>query len=188
MNSKVKQFDWSFKPLTLFLKFLGIPLNFSSNSNRKTTICVSLLGCFIILANLVLNGPRGLEIKRFQWMQEISKFESPFLYFKAHPYGVIKLVKIMSDMIFFSYVPTIHIIFSMSAVLWSRNWTELILMLSTIQQKLKLSKEFYRKCHRQCIFAMFLLTLVQIIIFKTFHFNIYKQILSGWTHSWMELF
>ena len=153
-------FHWSLKPLTKILHCLGIPLTFHNGPPRKVFIVlVPLLGCGIILANLIINGPRVFESGSFKWMEDIQKFDSPFTYFEHNPFGIVKLLKIISDAIFFLYVPFMHIAF-VAKLLFGRDWKELLFILEKIRHEMKLDKEFYKKCRRQCYWGIFLLILV----------------------------
>ena len=92
-------------------------------------------------------------------MEEVQNYESPYTYFKFHTYGLIKLVRVISEMILFCYVPFIHVIFIFS-VLFDPNWKKLIGILEKIQTEMKLDEEFHRACRRQCFMAHFLLIVV----------------------------
>ena len=158
---RLSRFSLSLKPLTICLNFFGIPFNFARNgaSSKMVAILVSILGCCIIGANYVLNGQRGLEIDQLEFMKEVKEFDSPFLYFKEHMYGLIKLVKLISEMIFFCYVPFIHVTF-MLTVLFDPNWKKLISLLEKIQREIKLDEEFHKKVRRHCFIALISLFLV----------------------------
>ena len=156
-------FQWSFQPLTFCLKFLGIPFNFSDKKTpRKALVFVPLLCCCIILANFIINSPRVFEPGCLNWMKEIDNFESPFTYFKANPFGIIRLLKLISNMIFFCYVPFLHLTFVIM-VLFGNDWGEnMMFILQKIQQYIKPSKEFHRKLRKRCFVAMLLLAVVFI--------------------------
>ena len=159
-DKKMNNFDWSLQPLTLCLKFLGIPLNFTKKgtSPNIVAILVSIFGFCIIGANF-FNGQRGIEIDQLEFMKKVHEFDSPFLYFKKNMYGLIKLVKLISEMIFFCYIPFIHFVFILT-VLFDPNWKKLIGLLKKIQRKMKLDAEFHRKCRRHCFAALIFLSVV----------------------------
>ena len=160
---KVKQFQWSLNPLVLSMNGVGFFLNFSEKPlSRNTRAMIFLLGCCIILANFIINGPRGIEISNLEWMEDVKNYESPFAYFKKNPFGIVRLVRNISDMIFFCYVPIIHFAF-MATTLLDPNWKQLMLFIQVIQQKMKLSEEFYQKCRRQCYVGLFLLLVASFI-------------------------
>ena len=157
-NEQVQRFNQSFKPILVCLKFVGIPLNFynKQQKSRKVFIAVPIiLGCCLVLSNLFLNGPRGIELQRLDWMKDIRNFESPREYFKTNPFGIIKLVKIISDMIFFCYVPFIYLVF-IGTIVFDPNWSKMILILQKIHREMKLSLEYYYKCRRLCYITLFL--------------------------------
>ena len=159
MTNKLKKFEWSLQPLSVCLKFVGIPIRFSNKSKPTTSrfmivSLVTILGCCIIAANVIINGPRGIEVVRLKWMENIQNYQSPFLYFKENPFGIIKLVKIIYDMIFFCYVPFIHATFLIS-ILFDGSWKKLILILEKINREMKLSEEFHRNCRKQCLMVLF---------------------------------
>ena len=151
---KVKQFQWSLNPLVISMNGVGFFLNFSEKPlSRKTRAMIFLLGCCIILANFIINGPRGIEISNLEWMEDVKNYESPFAYFKKNPFGIVRLVRNISDMIFFCYVPFIHVVFILT-VLFDCNWKKLIFFLEKIQRKMKLDEEFHRRVRRHCFAAL----------------------------------
>ena len=162
---RLNNFNWSLKPLTIFLRILGIPLNFTKKgtSPKIVEIFASIFGCFIIGANFALNSKRGIEIDQLEFMKEVYNFDSPFLYFKKNPHGLIKLVKLISEMIFFCYVPFIHFFF-IATVLLDPNWKKLAGLLEKIQRKMKLDEIFHQKCRRHCFLALISLAIVSYIL------------------------
>ena len=154
-----KTFDFSLNPLKTCLQFAGIPLNWSAKKKTNTVVKTLVLLVAIITANLFTNGPRGIEISRFEFMEQREKYDSSFIYLKINPYGIIKLVTIISDMAFFCYVPFIHVTF-VATVLFDPNWKKLIGLLDKIQRELKLDEKFHRKCRRICFVALFQLAIV----------------------------
>ena len=160
-KKKMNNFDFSLKPLTICLKFLGIPLNFTKKgtSAKIIAILVSLFGCCIIGANFDLNSQRGIEIDQLDFMKKVQEFDSPYLYFEKNSFGLIKLIKTISEMIFFCYVPFIHAVFIVT-ILFDPNWKKLIGLLEKIQREIKLDKEFHRKCQRHCFAALISLSIV----------------------------
>ena len=142
-----KDFDWSLSPLSICLQFSGIPLNWSTKKNRWPKklfpFCLILA---IIVTNVIINGPRGIEISRFKFMEVVydDKFESPFVYLKENPFAIVKLVTIIADMAFFCYVPFIHVTF-VAMVLFDPSWKRMIETLDKIQRVVSLNEEFYKK-------------------------------------------
>ena len=161
MADNNQHFQWSFKPLVFSLRLVGIPFNVSDDRKpyRTVLILVPLFGFGIILANLLINGPRGFESGSLKWMNDIQNFNSSYTYLKINSFGIVKLVKIISNNIFFCYVPFLHLTFVLM-LLFGRNWDELMFTLHKIEEKMKLNKEFYSKLHKRCIGALFLLIVV----------------------------
>ena len=151
------RFQWSLKPLTVGLIFVGIPLNVLLTKRSKLfSSIVALLGSVIVSSNFFFNGSRGIEMAQLKFMEDTKLFESSFVYFRFNSFGLIKLVKVISEMIFFCYVPIIHIAFMLS-VLFDPNWKKLISLLDKIQMEMKLDEEFHGKCRRQCFMILFML-------------------------------
>ena len=161
-EEEINKFQWSLKPLTSCLQFFGIPLNVSGRPRRTFRIFVTLLGFCIILINLIINGPRGFEPGSLKWMESIQDFDSPYTYFKANSFGLIRLVKIVSQAFLFCYVPFLHLVF-VCMILFGSNWAELIVILQKIQQTMKLNEEFHRKLFKKCIATLCLLAVVGYI-------------------------
>ena len=160
INDQVNHFGWSLKPLVVCLKFVGIPTNFS-NANKSSTKFV-LIFLVIVIANVVINCPRGVDARQLDFMKEVLNFDSPFLYFRANPQGLILLVTAIAEIIFFCYVPVIHVAFLLT-VLFDPNWKKIVGLLEKIQLEMKLSEEFHKKCRLQCNFALVQLFLVKDI-------------------------
>ena len=159
-NNGYTKFQCSLKPLTFCINFVGIPLNFSDKKpSRIVQVLVPLLGCFIIVANLIINGPRVFEPGILKWMEQIQNYNSSYTYFSYNPFGITRLVRIISNMIFFCYVPFLHLTFALT-VLFGANWGELMFILQKIQQKMKLDEQFHRKLRRSCFSALILLVVV----------------------------
>ena len=184
---KEKDFSWSLKPLTTFLQFAGIPLTFSSTNKKKLTIIALFFLLAIVSANLFFNGPRGIEISRFQFLERRDDYESSFTYLKENQFAIVKLVGIIADMAFFCYVPFIHVSF-VAMILFDPNWKKLIGLLDKIQREMKLDEEFYRKCRRICMVSLFQLAVVSRFFF---FFNIFLEFKflskKGLGHFWMDL-
>ena len=138
-------------------------MNFTKKGtwHNIVAILVSNFGCFIIGANFALNGQRGIEIDQLDFMKEVEEFDSPYTYFKFNSYGLIKLVKLISEMIFFCYVPIIHVVF-IATILFDPNWKKLFFLLEKIQREMTLRDEFHRKCRRHCFLALISLCVVSI--------------------------
>ena len=153
------EFQWSLKPLSTCLKFVGVPLNFSSTKINAGSVKFVVIFVVIVMANLSINGPRGVEVIQLDFMKQVRNFDSPHLYFKANPFGLIKLVRVISGMIFFCYVPVIHFAF-MTTVLCHPSWKKLIVLLEKIQMEMKLDEKFHKKCRRQCYLALVYLLVV----------------------------
>ena len=157
---------WSFNPLSMCLQFVGIPLNWANKKKKKKKppIKVIVVLLAIVLANFFINGSRGFEFGRFTFMEEIyyenAPFNgSPYLYLKYKPFGIVKLVGIITEMVFFSYVPFVHVTF-VATILFDHNWKTLIFLLDKIQHEMKLDEQFYQKCRRICFVVLFQLAIV----------------------------
>ena len=160
-----KDFNSNLNPLSTCLELVGIPLNSFTKKNReKCAGKVVFLLVAIVSANLFINGPRGLEIDRLKFLEKIyaddAPFnDSPYLYLKLNPFAIVKLVKIIAEMIFFCYVPFIHFTF-VAMIFFDPNWKKLIGLLDKIQREMKLNDEFHCKCSRICLAALFQLVIV----------------------------
>ena len=164
-NMKNFNFDWSLYPLSVCLLFVGFPLKWSAKKQKKLTGISLVLLVAIVSANLLINGPRGIEMGRFKFMEKIHENgirqfkDSPFLFLKYNPFAIVKLVGIIADMAFFCYVPFVHVTF-FAMILLNPNWKKLIGLLEKIQRDMKLDEEFHRKCRRMCVVALFHLATV----------------------------
>ena len=155
-------FDWSLKPLTLWMRFnLGCNLNVSKRTNNAVRFTVPLLGFFYFFFNLVVNGPCGL-------FSESAKFDETKKNRIENQFGINLMTKreivlLFSDVIKFSTflsVSLIHLIF-MSNVFLTSCWNDFWSILQRIQRKMKLDEEFHRKVRRHCLVGILLLILVR---------------------------
>ena len=162
----MKGFEWSLKPLAFCTKiFVGYPFRISNKNTSKTifrSLIIYLLGFVIFVSNLLINGPRGINVNNFNWMRKRLDYTSPYIFFREFPDAMLQFVVDATTIIFFVTVPTIHFIFIIT-VTFSQKWTDLLSVLQEIQNEMKLDEEFHRKCRRYCIFALLLLFLVIII-------------------------
>lgn len=154
----MKQFDWSLKPLTFCASiFGGIPLHF--NEKKKNFTISITFACLIILSNLLINGPRGININKFKWMNDISDYDNSWLFFQQFPDALLQFVIDLTSIIFFVAIPLIHVIFLFSIVL-SNSWEELVSLLKEIQNEMELTADFHQKCRQRCIIALLFVLLV----------------------------
>ena len=168
-------FDWSLKPLDFCARiFVGIPLDFgiTNQSSLPTFLQIAflLLAILNIILNLLINGPRGIDIANFEWMEKIKEYDSPFIYFRENPDYLLQLVIDTTSIIFYLTVPLMHLVFLVTVFL-SRKWRDLVEILQEIQNEVELNKEFHQKCRRRCIIALLLSFLVKKCIFV--HFKSY---------------
>ena len=203
MNNEIKKnsFGWSLNPLEWVTRLaVGTSINvfhtkcFSSARNIYWSPIslgfILLFGCSIIIANLVINGPRGINIFNFDWMKRIQNYDSPFLYFKDEPDAILQFVMDVTSICFFIALPLIQFIY-----LWtsrSSNWTRLILSLKMIKNEMKLSNQLYQKCRNKCIISILLLILVyniRQIYLKTinpkFH-SLKDAVVFSWKYSFYD--
>ena len=151
-------FEWSFKPYFLCAKFfIGAPLGL--NINKTESFFVFLLGCFILLLNLVINGPRGIDVTKFEWMENIQFFYNGWLYFERFPDALLQFVTDVTFALFFISISLIPFVF-LILVLLSRRWANLAKHLKKMHNEMNLSVEFYQKCRRRCLLVLFIIVLV----------------------------
>ena len=166
MENRKNWFDWSLKPLIFCTQiFVGYPLNFSNKNTSKaifSNFIIYLLGFVIFVSNLLINGPRGINVNNFNWMRKRLDYTSPYIFFREFPDAMLQFVVDATTIIFFVTVPLIHLIFIIT-VICSQKWADLLSVLQEIQNKMKLDEEFHRKIRRYCIFALLLLFFVSII-------------------------
>ena len=163
-NGSKISFAWSLKPLDFITRaFVGIPLNFYNHKICiRSRLCCFLFGCFIFLVNLIINGPRGINVAKFDWMEKRKEYRSPYIFFKDHPDALLQFVIDTTSITFFVTVSLIHLVFLMGTILWNNSrWQDLVGILKEIQIKMNLSEGFYRKCRRRCMVALAVFILVR---------------------------
>ena len=158
-----RNFDWSLKPILWSMKILaGAPIGIVRAKSKRSlaaSFIIILLGFAIHISNICINGPRVLNPNRFFWMKEIQNFDSPFSFFRDFPDALLQFVIDITTVVFFFTIPVIHLFFFFTTLL-SRKWIDLASALKKIQNEMKLSKEFHRKCRKLCFIALYLLFLV----------------------------
>ena len=155
-------FSWSFKPLVYFIRAVaGVPLHFSKKASNLTILILIFIGCCIFILNLIINGPRGIDIFKFDYMEAKEQYDSPYHYFHDYPDAILQLVIDISSILYFITVPLIDITF-LVIVAWNRKWNRLVSTLKKIQDELKLDAVFHGNCRRVCVIAILLLFLVCI--------------------------
>ena len=158
-----KSFGWSLKPTKQMARFaVGAPIEFIGNTFKPVYLFNIILGFFIFLANLLINGPRTINASNFEWMKETQKFDSPFLFFVGYPDAILQFVMDVTSICFFLAVPLIHVI-CLITILWSPKWKDLVFKLQLIQQELQLSAKFWQKCRQRSIIALLIGILVHYI-------------------------
>ena len=176
MEGNKNSFGWSLKPLEWIMRLtVGASIYFPNIKRSPISLSlVFLIGCFILLSNLLINGPRGINIQNFDWMKRIQNFENHFLYFKEYPDDILQFVMDVISICFFIVLPSIQIIFLLTRNYWS-SFTRLITLLIKIKNEMKLSSQFYEKCRKRSIIA--LLTLILVRITKEYFLNVSLYIL-----------
>ena len=162
VKEKKKSFAWSFNPVVITTSFtVGIPLNFEKNNcNIPYRFFAIVIGSLILLSNFIINGPRIINKKHFDWMDEIlSTDTSPYVFFEAHPEMLLQLVVDVTAILFYITLHLIPLAFLVTFVATSK-WIRLVSALEDIQNEMNLSNIFHKKCRRTCIFGLLLLALV----------------------------
>ena len=163
----IKKF--SISPLKLLLyvtKIAGIPI-YLTKTPKISSVFVSILGIFIFGSNIVINGPRGINLNNFKWMKKIQHFDSPMEFFKKEPDAMLQFVVDSTTICFFITGSVIHIIF-IGTILLSQKWKNLAHGLKAIQKEMNLSEALFRNFQKLCMLHCSVLILVyNLIIFPT---------------------
>ena len=164
-----KKFEWSLKPLEIITRFfVGVTLNFSNTTSVSVRLILLVFGCFIIISNFLVNGPRSLKINSFEWMEEIQNFESPYLFFPEFPDALLQFVVDVTFTMLWATISLIHIIFLLMVTM-SEKWTFLIQSLKEIENSdMQFGKVFYRKCRKHYFIAIVVFILVSSILKENF--------------------
>ena len=160
------KFEWSLRPLTVCMTIvLGLNLDIDKKPSIAIRFLVPVLGVFVILCSLAINGPCAFQLnqKSQSFGSDLGEdYESAFQVVNIDTNSLLRIVSYVCRFGFFLAAPLVHLTF-MANVLLTRNWRDLIETLRQIQKEAKLSKEFHLKCRRQCFVFIFLLFLVSII-------------------------
>ena len=166
---RMNSFSWALNPLLcVTTMFAGCPLSFTRNRFRSSKSFVGFiflcLSFFILVSHLIINGPRGIDITKFEWMDKLLYkslyITSHVFFFKRYPDAMLQLVVDCTSIMFFAAVSLIHLVFIV-VIFLRQSWTGLVRSLKAIENEMNLSKPFYQKCRRNCIIALLFLFLVR---------------------------
>ena len=160
LETKTK-FQWSLKPIDIITKFIiGIDLHFSGKKSLSVRLLCLFFAFFVVLSNFLINGPRGLKINSFEWMKNIQNYDNPHLFFSENPDALLQFVVDIVSIMLWVAVFLIHFLFLVT-VLLSQKWNFLKEILELLENdELAFTNEFYRKCLRRNVIAIFILLLV----------------------------
>lgn len=159
-------FDWSLKPLTGLMKFTGginlQTFEISKSNSVIKHVLFAALAAFVIVSNIVINRScvktRLYALDDSLWtMYPLS--DSPWANFFINPRELLNFTRFYSALVFFCFVPAMHLIFFI-IVLLSQRWKCLIDTFQCIHHRMKMAERFYRKCRRLCSFLMLVFVLV----------------------------
>ena len=158
-NEKKNSFEWSLKPLQWVTRIaVGVPMiDYAKKRSLSAILFTFFLGLCIFLCNILINGPRAINVSNFDWMKKNQEFDSPFSYFNYQPDAVVQLVADDTTICFFIAMPLIQTLF-LVMTFCSNGFISTLLL---IQEKMKLSCQFYQKCRKRCITTIFILILVK---------------------------
>ena len=166
-NNIVPEFYWSLKPFNSCMKFvMGLDLSVSNKKHKpfSTRLILPIIGIFIIILYLAVNGPCGFFSYRVKY--DINKKmvdENPFEIAPEKQDEFAELLRDFCRIPLFLSTPIIHLFF-MGNVLLTRNWKDLCFVLLKIQKEMKLDEKFHQKCRHHCLVAIGLLLMVILII------------------------
>ena len=160
----MSKFNWSLKPLVFCARFFfGAPLEFvSSRHFGVMRFLIYFLGFFILLSNIMINGPRCFNAKKFEWTKNMETYSSVWKYFRKYPDTLLQFAVDVVFVMFWTTIPLIHIAILFSFI-WTQNWTVLKMLFKEIHAQMKLDADFYRKCRRQCLVSLLFFILVAIL-------------------------
>ena len=156
-------FSWSLKPTDWIARFpIWSPL-ISINTTSKSVSCIFIfVGFCTWLANILINGPRGINITNFAWMNEIKKYENPLLFFKQHADAVLQFFMDVTSICFFVSIPLIQLNFPVFIHLLSNQFKNLVFQLLSIQNEFNLSETFQKTCRQRSVVALLIGILVSL--------------------------
>lgn len=152
----------TFKPFVVLMKLFGLPLD----NDGRIYKCLSsrwILSIYCALSsilNLAITGVMtGLTIEcRWTIIVELARnlqFKTPY-WRELCRLLLSNLAQVLSCHLVLSGVPTIFVIH----VYATRSWKNLWINFLKIQEDMKLSRDFNRKCKTRCYFSLILLILV----------------------------
>lgn len=158
-NRKRNAFQWSLKPVLIFMRILGIRLDVSNSISPCSRLVInSVFGLF--LASMVTISYKTLFIKHLDFSETTAKVIE-----KMTPDDQKQLLLLMIfvtfanglDFILFYGSYIVLTVFSLNGI-WDKLWSTLM----EIQREFHLDKTFHRKIRRSCYIGIAVFVLVKI--------------------------
>ena len=151
-KSSSKTFEWSFKPIILWMKIWGIRLDTSSNSLGRAIFLV--IGFIALLTNFAINGFSFYTVLDILMSNRTSKIVA---YLPANISSATLVNVGMEQSFTISLMVGDHLIFFIvSLTTWRNFWQHLM----QIQEQLKLTDKFFHSCRKITFIALLFLVLV----------------------------
>lgn len=152
----------TFKPIFVFVKIFGLQLDndwdILSLSNFSRILRIYCILSLII--NLVINGAMAASV--WEWAFGLIILQDS-IFVHARRILTARLVNILCHQIVLSAVPIIFYV-NIQVI---KNWKNLWLNILVIQEDMKLTNDFSRRCKRRFYFTFFLFSLVYGTIKKS---------------------
>lgn len=160
MGGKVLNFEWSLKPILIWMSLFGIRVKGFEKVSMPLKIVISVQGLIVFLFICIVYGFSMMENFK-EWAYFVSNKES------ERKGQLIRVsIKTYASLVNCLHSLGPHAIFFLLSVLGTLKnlWKNLI----EIEEKLNLNRMFYRKARRQCYIGLGVLFLVsyQVLILK----------------------
>lgn len=151
------RFEWSLKPILLWMKLLGIKLDTSTQTSYWVYLMILITSCSVLLHNSLVNFVSLITNFSIFWGVKFSATSKVDLIYNSSA----RLV----DLIFLVGIPVAFTFFTRMCGHWKNLWENLV----QIQEEMNLSLHFHQRCRKHCYLALFLLALVNPNIIDLFH-------------------
>ncbi len=151
-------FEWSLKPIVIFMKLLGVQVNVSPDISKINKLFMVLLGFIILAVNSALNGASFYFHfnKCSGALEPFNNYTKTYNASLLSPFIVVTLGTHFSDVLkVIGTQAALYLIF-----IFSNRWSDVWNSLLFIQKEINLPDSYYQKLRKHCYLIFFVLVLV----------------------------
>lgn len=140
-------FEWSMKPITVLMTTFGHQMGTNNNTknSRLRTITIFIIGLTILLVNIFINAVSFMKIFNVYQYKTVPIYMS---YLIGHLFDDLMVIGIPLSL--------------MAIQILTHRWTNMLMILETIQSEMNLSLEVHQRIRRFAFFSVLFFVIVSI--------------------------